>query len=215
MKEFSKIPFDVERCRGELAAFRLLLEGKEELDENTDVKPFFEGHHQLSALLGLYSWGYAHMDLVAFQYQLFGDFSCDQVVGDSVRKVYGFIEWEEATRNSLFRPQGKKATPEWSSRVERGFSQIVDWLWKLDDMAKTGDFLSRFNSPQIQVFGLLVVGRELWLTHPREQQRWEWRAKKVLVNSHPVHLVTYDRLYRDLRDTLNWFRPPDQAAPQP
>src|SRR5262245_38557685 len=103
MKEFSKIPFDLEQCRRELAAFRLLLDTKEELEENADIKPFFETHLQLSALLGLYHWGFAHMDLVAFQYQLFGDFGCDQVVGDSTRHIYGFIEWEDATANTLFR----------------------------------------------------------------------------------------------------------------
>ncbi len=208
MKEFSRIEFDPAQCRQELAAFRALLECKEELEEGTDIKPFFEEHIQLSALLGTYHWGYAHMDLVAFQYQLFGDFGCDQVVGDSQRKIFGFIEWEDATTTSLFRRQGQKASPEWSSRVEGAFSQVLDWFWKLDDMAATQDFTARFGAPQMSYFGLIVIGRDSWLVHPREQQRWEWRSRKVLVNSLPVRFVTYDRLYQDLADTLSGFRPP-------
>src|SRR5262245_50329961 len=97
MKEFSRIEFDLARCRREVDAFRALLASKAELDEGADLKPFFESHLQLSALLGAYHWGYSHMDLVAFQYQLFGDFSCDLVVGDSQRKVFGFVEFEDAT----------------------------------------------------------------------------------------------------------------------
>jgi hypothetical protein len=40
---------------------------------------------------------------IAFQYQLFGDFSCDLVVGDSVRHTGLFVEWKDATAGSLFR----------------------------------------------------------------------------------------------------------------
>ncbi len=215
MKEFTKIPFDLAQCRRELVEFRALLDSKDELEENADVKPFFEQHLQLSALLGTYSWGFAHMDLVSFQYQLFGDFSCDQVVGDSERHIYGFIEWEEATPRSIFRQQGKKATPEWAPCVERGFSQIVDWFWKLDDMARTSDFVARFGATGILYFDLLVVGREQWLTHSRERQRWEWRWQKTLVNSLPIRTVTYDQLYHDLSDKLNWFEPPDRHTTAP
>lgn len=215
MKEFSKIAFDLDQCRLSLSAFRQLLDRNDELDENADVKPFFEEHVQLSALLGLYHWGFAHVDLVAFQYQLFGDFSCDQVVGDSTRHVYGFIEWEDASANSLFRHQGKKATPEWSSRVEHGLSQIVDWFWKLDDMARTADYSARFGSPQVVYFGMLIAGRDAWLAHPRERRRWEWRAQKCYVNSLPIRCVTYDQLYADLANTLHRFPMPPKGVPPP
>ena len=36
----------------------------------------------------------ARFDLLAWEYDLFGDFSCDLVVGDSVRKAFNFIEFE-------------------------------------------------------------------------------------------------------------------------
>ncbi len=108
MKEFTRIRFDLEQCLRDLAAFRVLLDSKEELEEGTDIKPFFENHHQLSACIGsCYGWDVLNCDLLAFQYQLFGDFGCDLVVGDSQRTAYGFIEWEDAAAGSLFRQQGK------------------------------------------------------------------------------------------------------------
>jgi hypothetical protein len=203
MKDFVRVRFDPARCRQELVAFRNMLESKQELEEATDIKPFFEVHQQLSVFLGCYAPTLTHYDLLAFQYQLFGDYSCDLVVGDSARKVYGFVEWEDAAAGSLFRQQGRKATPEWSSRFEHGYSQIIDWFCKLDDMARTDEFESRFGARNIHYFGLLIAGRDAYLSHPRERRRWEWRAQKVIVNSLPILCVTYDQLHRLLSDKLN------------
>src|SRR5262249_44809005 len=140
-------------------------------------------HRQLAAFIGTcYGWDVPVCDLVAFGYQLFGDFGCDLVVGDSQRKAFRFIEWEDATATSLFRQQGRKATRAWSGRFERGFSQIVDWFWKLDDVARTDEFEARFGSRHAHYFGLLVIGRDSQLEHPRESGRWQWRTRKVLVN---------------------------------
>jgi hypothetical protein len=207
MKEFLRIQFDPEQCRRELLVFKGLLDGKKELEEAADIKPLFEANLHLAAFLGSYAWNITRYDLVAFQYQLFGDFSCDLVVGDSVHKAYGFIEWEDATATSVFKRQGEKATPEWAARFEHGFGQIVDWFGKLDDMSRTDEFEARFGSRHVQYFGLLVAGRDQWLAHPRERKRWEWRSQKVLVNSLPVRCVTYDQLYGFLSDKLNAFYP--------
>lgn len=140
----------------------------------------------------------AIFDLFAFQYQLFGDFGCDLVVGDADTCTCCFVEWEDATAGSLFRRQGAKATPEWSGRIERGFSQLVDWFWKMEDMSRTDEYATRFGSRHARYFGVLVIGRDDQLTHSREQNRWHWRSRQVVVNGKPVRLVTYDQLYRDL-----------------
>jgi hypothetical protein len=198
LKEFTRVQFDPVRCRQELAAFRALLDGKRELEEKADLKPFFEANQHFSALLGSYGWDNAHYDLLAFQYQLFGDFSCDLVVGDSNRKAYGLVELEDATAGCLFRQQGRKATPEWATRFEHGFSRILDWFWKLDEVAHTEEFVERFGDRRAPFFGLLVAGRDEHLAHPRERRRWQWRARKVLVNSLPIRFVTYDQLCQDL-----------------
>jgi hypothetical protein len=207
MKEFLRIQFDLGRRGHELAEFRSLLAAKKELEESADIKPFFEARPHLSVFLGSYAWNITRFELLAYQYQLFGDFSCDVVVGDPVRKTFGFIEWEDASAASLFRPRGKKATPEWSSRFEHGFGQLIDWFWKLDDMARTDEFEARFGARHIQYFGLLVAGRDEELTHPRERRRWEWRSQRVIINSLPIHCMTYDQLYEFLAETLSVFSP--------
>lgn len=207
MKDFIPIQFDPATCRQELRAFQELLEKKTELEENADIKPFFEAHHQMAAFTGSYAWNITHFELLAFQYQLFGDFTCDLVVGDPACKTFGFIEWEDATATSLFKRQGEKATPEWALRFEHGFSQIIDWFCKLDDMARTDEFAARFGGHHVEYFGLLVAGRDEWLSHPRERRRWEWRSQKILVNGLPVRCVTYDQLHQFLSAKINAFYP--------
>lgn len=203
MKEWLVIQHNLEQCRRELKLFRELLDSKTDLEEARDVKPFFEAHQQLAVYLGSYDYHISRYDRLAYEYQPFGDFSCDLVVGDSVTKTYGFVEWEDATATSLFRQQGKKATPEWSSRFEHGYSQIIDWFGKLDDMAHTDEFETRFGGRHIQYFGLLVAGRDEALAHPRERRRWVWRSRKVVVNSLHILCVTYDQLYHFLFDKLD------------
>jgi hypothetical protein len=207
MKEFLQIRFDPVQCRQELDALRDLLAAKQELEENADIKPFFESHQQLAAFLGCYAWSQTRFGLLAYQNQLFGDFVCDLVVGDPVQSIFVFVEWEDALPGSLFRRQGQKATPEWSPRLERGFSQIVDWFCKLHDMARTDDFEARFGVRDFYCVGLLVAGRDSELAHPRERRRWDWRSQKVLVNGLPVLCVTYDQLCQYLTGKLSWFFP--------
>ncbi len=200
MKEFTRFPFNHGECLRGLVEFRALLERKKDLEENADIKPFFEAHPQLALFIGsVYAPDVSTCDLLAFQYQLFGDFGCDLVVGDSRRHIFGFIEWEDGTAASLFRQQGRKSTPEWSGRLEGGFSQLVDWFWKLEDMSRTDEFEARFGNRHSQYFGLLVIGRDEHLHHPREQNRWQWRSRKVAINGRAVRLATYDQLYRDMQ----------------
>jgi Domain of unknown function (DUF4263) len=213
MKEFLHVDFDPMKCRLELAEFRTLLASKQDLEEATDIKPFFESHLQLASFVGCYGPDITHYELLAFQYQLFGDYSCDMVVGDPGNKSYGFIEWEDATDGSLFRQQGRKATPEWATRFEHAFSQLVDWYGKLDDMARTDEFEVRFGARNIRYFGLLIAGRDAHLAHPRERRRWEWRGQKVLVDSLPVWCVTYDQLWQFLSGKLNVSFPSSGLVP--
>jgi hypothetical protein len=144
VKDFLPIAFNHDLCLQEVLALRDLLASKSDLEENRDIKPFFASHRQLAAFLGSYSEDLVQYDLLAYEYQLFGDFACDLVVGDSHSKTYGFVELEEGTAASIFRRQGQKATLEWSTCFEHGLSQIIDWFWKLDDMAHTDEFEARF-----------------------------------------------------------------------
>src|SRR5207248_10727782 len=128
----------------------------------------------------------------------FGDFSCDLVVGDSGAKGYSFIEFEDAGPRSIFVQQGQKATREWSPRFEHGYSQIIDWFYKLDDRRNSDDCEARFGKRAIDFTGVLVIGRRQYL-QPGESLRLDWRRQHVIVHSKRIICVTYDDLFSDLQ----------------
>lgn len=201
MKAFGRLEWDPSECQRELAKFRRLLGSVNALRERDEILPFFQKNLHLSAFIGIKTTEIDHYDLVAFEYDLFGDFSCDLVVGDSRRKAYCFIEFEDASPNSIFSKKTTKSSPEWASRFEHGFSQIVDWFYKLADMEKTDEFEAKFGKRTIDYIGLLVVGRTESLG-PREASRFRWRQEKTLVNSNKIHCVTFDQLYENLKVRL-------------
>ena len=209
MKKLLELEFEPRICRSQLAEFRQLLQSKQSLSERDDILPFFRERRHLSAFVGSYHPQINRFDRVAFEYDIFGDFTADLVVGDSLKKSYCFVEFEDATPNSIFVAKAGKSSPEWSLRLEKGFSQIVDWFWKLDDLEKTDDFENRFNGRAIDYMGLLIIGRNEYL-EPRERKRLAWRQQKIIVNSKHIYCITFDDLYDDLSFRLDKY----QLAPR-
>ncbi len=210
MKQFDTIRFDPEQCAHEAEELRALLAANVSLTERKQILPFFKARKHLSAYLGSYHPGIVRYDLVAHELALFGDFTCDLVVGDSKSKAFAFIEFEDAAPESIFVKKGAKATPEWAPRFEKGFSQLVDWFFKLHEQGPTPTFETLFGSRSIQALGLLVVGRTEKLA-PREVQRLRWREEHVLVNSKPIYCKTFDQLCEDLLDRLKQYPRAEQA----
>jgi hypothetical protein len=204
MKKLESITIDLARCRHALAAFQVLLERYESgtLREKEHVLPFFRENRNLAALIGYLQSDCLLVDRIAYEFDVFGDHAADLVVGDSTRKAYGFIEFEDAVPDSIFRKESKKSTLAWASRYERGYSQIIDWFWKLDDLAKTDTLRHRFEGAEsIRYYGLLVIGRTGHL-EPLERARFSWRRDRVVVDSRHIYCLTFDELYNDLRDKL-------------
>jgi hypothetical protein len=204
MKSFQTVAWDRQQCRKELDELRKLLRRPGPLKEREDLLRFFRRRLQLSAFLGCYHPKAVRFDLVAHEYDLFGDFACDLAVGDSERKVYGFIEFEDAAAGSIFVKRRGKSSLEWAPRFEHGFSQLVDWFCKLADMEKTDEFEDRFGKRSIECFGLLVVGKDESLGE-KELRRLQWRQDKVLIDSHKVHCLTFNQLYEDLNLRLSQY----------
>jgi hypothetical protein len=212
VKEFEAVELDPDKCGEELAELGRLLAAKHELSERKDVLPLFREHRQLSAFLASY-----HPDirgrerLIGYEYNLFGDFGADAVIGDRARNAFCMVEFEDATPRSVFRRSGR-SLPGWSSRFQSGFSQIVDWFWKLSELQHTPDFARRFGGPFGNFMGVLVVGRSADLA-PQELARLRWFRHNVLVNSKRVYCCTFDELYSDLLERLEVTRTP--AADRP
>ena len=204
MKTFLTLDFNLQECKAELAQFKLLLDSKHDLSEKGDILPLFNDCKHLSAFLGSYSPYVANYDRLAYEYQLFGDFACDLVVGDSRTGWYCFIEFENANTKSIFEQKSNKYAPEWSTRFEHGFSQLVDWFWKLEAMKDSVDFETRFERRNVRYYGILVVGRDANLTQ-RELTRKQWRLDKVKIDSRDILCLTFDQLYKDLDFRLQTY----------
>ena len=203
MKSLDPFYFDVRRCIAELEEFEKLLE-KAELGEAIDILPFFRKNLYLSAFIASYVAEIVRFDRIKHEFTFFGDFRADLVVGDSVNRTYCFIEFEDATRNSIFVERGR-STSDWSPRFEHGFSQIVDWFWKLDDFKNTAQFRAIFDSDSINFYGMLIIGRESFLS-PIDKNRLRWRLNKVLIDSQKIICITFDQLARDLKDRLSLYQ---------
>jgi hypothetical protein len=193
MKKLDAITFDFTACCKGFDEFRGLLAAKDELSESSDVLPFFQARPHLSLLFGQFNSRIAWADRIGWEFDIFGDFACDLVVGEWSRGEYCFVEFEDASSESVFEKRGKKATREWGRRFDHGYSQIIDWAHKLDDRLASADFLARFGVREIKFEAVLVIGRDKHLDMG-EKHRLSWRAEKVTVNTKKVVCMTFDEL---------------------
>lgn len=208
MKAFDSHGFDLEKCRRELTELEELLESSDDLGEADQILPFFRERRDLSALLGLYNNKITRFDRLAFEFDIFGDFVADLVVGDSKRCAFNFVEFEDARPSSLFVKKAGKATREWSARFDPGYGQIIDWFYKINDRGGSDEFETRFGERSIDFLGTLVIGRDQHMDRG-EKLRLEWRRRHVIVNSKQIVCVTFDELLEHLRTQIAVF---SQAA---
>jgi hypothetical protein len=227
MKEFATVVFDPVQCRAELDALRDLLASNQELSEGKDLLPLFRKSPQLAAFLRATIWDLGPANRLAYEFQIFGDYAADIVIGNYGKGTFCAIELEDARPSSIFHKPEGKATPEWGRRFEHGFSQLVDWFFSFDDHKNTTGFTKNFGFGHIRFFGLLLIGRSKDLT-AHDQTRLRWRSEKVAVNSHQVYCWTYDELYESLESDWRLFSqaaskshppapspPPDPSPPKP
>ncbi len=189
-------------CQVDLDALDALLAARPELSERDDILPFFRDHPHLTAFLGSYNANLTSYDRLGVEVALFGQFVADVVVGDHTRRAYCFIEFEDGQSTSMFVRRGRRIT-EWSPRFEHGISQLIDWLWLLDDQEQTALFEEQFGPRPLDVVTLLVAGRDSGVS-PADRRRLQWRRGHVVVNSQHLYCCTFDELLRDLRWRSQW-----------
>jgi hypothetical protein len=95
------------------------------------------------------------------------------------------VEFEDGRPDSIFKKKRGKATPDWAPRFECAFSQLVDWLWMLDDMRSTGGFTTDFGDRHAKFHGLIVIGKGMSLG-AQEKSRLRWREDKIMVSTRMV-----------------------------
>jgi len=194
-KDFTEIQFDAKRFQEELQHFGALLALKELVAER-EMQELLKKSPHLIAYIGTTIGITGIANQVAFEFEIFGDYAADAVFGTR-DKTFCFVELESAGPDAVLTTFGKKATKEWSKRLEHGFSQIVDWFCHLDDFKKTDRFRRNFGYGHVDFVGLLLIGRTRGLTED-DLRRLRWRTHNVIVDSHRVFCMTYDDLYTEL-----------------
>jgi Shedu protein SduA, C-terminal len=194
---------DTAQLTKELDDLEALLKKKRHLRERKHVLPFFRTRKHLCTALGLMNGAIGLPDRIATELDLFGDFACDAATGDSERNAYTLVEFEDATEYSVFKKlQPGKTVKRWSSRFEHGFSQLVDWAWRLTEEGNGSAAYRRIfgkNNATIQL--LLVVGRDSELTED-DLARVEWRANSVSLGAFRMTCMTFDGVLSTLRRRL-------------
>lgn len=199
MKKLVSLSLEISQVEKELSEYKELLDNNKDLLEQKVVLPFFKERLHLSALIGSIHGGIAANVKYAHEFSLIGDNTCDLVTYSECNNSISFIEFEDALSNSVFKQNSKKSELDWSPRFEHGFSQIVDWFFKLDDLKKTNKIKSLLGDSNLTHHGMLVIGRDNYLNDESLRFRLHWRSTNVIINSVPILCLTYDSLYLQLK----------------
>lgn len=201
MSQLTSLKFDLVKFKIELLEFQDLLSSNNDLRERADILPFFKERPFLS--LGISWLGNVLPESYAHEFSLWGKFQSDLVVGSTSKHHFFFVEFEDATKDSIFKKVSQKSTSEFSSRFEHGYSQIVDWFYILNDLSKTRQYETAFGHHSIKYDGILIVGRSHFLNEKYDEtQRLSWRMNHTIINSKRVLCYTYDELCQSLIEIL-------------
>lgn len=204
MKSLTKHAFSAPDCRKEWKEFKSLLKTHSKLKEAAHVLPFFKHRDNLSLLISIYFPNIRNVDVLAHEFLIGGDFVADLVIGDSSTNNYLLIEFEDGNPESVFKKKKTKSTPDWARRDEGAFSQLIDWLWKLDDMRSSGTFSATFGARDAKFQGLIIIGKDM-LLNKQETSRLRWRTDRVIVDSNFISCISFDRLREDLDHWLKAY----------
>jgi hypothetical protein len=196
-----KIEF--ESCKRSLHDLSELLNNNRELEEtgSKGLQEHFETHPDLLLLMG--DCFLPSLSPAAYQreFSILGEFRADFAISNEDRSKFLFIEFENAKEDSVFvkKTDGKTViTYEWSPRFEHGFSQIVDWHYRMDDLRRSSKIQEHFGSNVLDYEGILIIGRDEFIRDAGGGSRLRWRKEKVLVDNHRVHCLTFDGLLTEL-----------------
>lgn len=203
MKTFVSLSLNASTLTDNLNELEAFLASTAHLKEREEVLPFFKARPHLCAALGYASNAVELPNRWASELDLFGDFVCDAASGDSEANAYTLIEFENAQEFSIFsRLQDGKSMKRWSSRFEHGFSQLVDWAWRLSsEVDGTPAFQRIFGDAHPSIHLLLVVGRDADLGK-EDVARLRWRASNISLGPFRMSCFTFDGILASIRRRL-------------
>jgi Domain of unknown function (DUF4263) len=209
--------FDINECDKQLRELQDFLTTNQEIKEGGEngLQKFFSDRPNLILLLGYWHFG-LEPAFYKPEVNLFSnEFRADFVVADRQKKKFVFVEFEDATEDSIFKLKSKNSDSantsyEWSSRYEHGLSQVIDWYYRMDDYERTNKFEEYFGHRQINYVGLLVIGRDKFIQQSGLMQRFRWRSSKTIINSKPLHCMTFDQLLEESMEKLSTLKLSDQ-----
>jgi hypothetical protein len=199
------ISFDPTTFQRELRAFNALLKSHKVLSERAQIQPFFKANKHLTAFMGTFAPNITVATEICFEFDLNGDYRADILLGSKREKAFCIVEFEDAKRDAVFKSQKNRKNPEWSTRFEHAFSQIVDWFYNLEDFKNTQGFSTTFGPGHVSFTGLLVMGRNEGLDDAK-RSRLNWRSDTVLIGRHKVNCITFDDLYAHLNLRFKMYR---------
>lgn len=186
---------DLRTLRQELEAFDALLQSGNPLGEAKDILPFVRRLRHLAAAFGFANRALVAPSLLAIERPVLGSFRCDVAVGNAAARQFTLVELEDARETSLFEPAPGRDYPRWSARFERGFSQIVDWAWRIDHERQPSVTLeAAFGTGDPQIHYLLVIGRDRWIG-AAGRARLDWRQRHNGISGERTTVWTYDDLF--------------------
>ena len=173
--------------------------------ERKHFLPFFAMHPQLCAYLGSLNGAVRLPTHIATEFSLWGDFTCDLMAGSPLDRAFACIEFEDATKKSVFRPEAGRKNSHWGTRAEHGISQVNDWLFRISREVGT-DVLERdLGARHINLMGVVVIGRSADIS-AYDRLRLDWRSQNSSVGEARLNIFTYDDLLGWLEGRLAMLR---------
>lgn len=213
MRTFAALALDTVVLTENLNELERLLSSAPHLKERDQIVPFFKARPHLCAALGYANSSIELPDRWASELDLFGDFACDVAAGDSEANAYTLVEFEDAREHSILGSLAKgKTMKQWSPRFEHGFSQLIDWAWRLSaEGGGSAAFRRIFGDNDPVVHFVLVVGRDADLRKD-DLARLRWRANNVSLGQYRMTCFTFDGLLQSIRRRLRVAAQPAPTA---
>ncbi|MGM8575849.1 Shedu immune nuclease family protein [Enterobacter hormaechei] len=204
MKNLLKHTYNKANALVQFGEYQDLLRNNQTLSESKDILPFFKKSPDLNLLICYHLPKLRQANCYASEFDIWGDFKADMIVGDSITHQYLLVEFEDGKPDSIFKTNGQKQTPDWSKRFEGAHSQLLDWLWKIEDMRGSRDFLHTFGSSRAKFSGIIITGKDMNL-QPQELDRLDWRTSKTIVESTHLMCVSFDELLDNFQHYISIY----------